>query len=269
MPKMTPWQSFEGLVDERGPDDCWPWLGSLTTHGAKFLLHGGKIVDALRYMTQCPPKLVVWNICGHSVCCNPDHLRVGTKKERRDTGGCGTWIKTIPIPEMTSGLIAKFWSRVDIQGPDDCWPWQLKCGGTYSTYGNFNVTRSQSVRTNRMAYYLTHGVDPGELRVCHSCDNPPCCNPAHLWLGTTLDNSRDMVAKGRGVQPKYGPRISKLPKTPRVRVYQFTRAQVREIREIVAQGPRGTASRVAEIYGTDPGTISQIVNRKVRWETYG
>jgi len=50
---------------------------------------------------------------------------------------------------------------------------------------------------HRVAYFLATGVDPGELEVCHTCDNPPCCNIKHLFLGTQLDNMQDCAQKGR------------------------------------------------------------------------
>ena len=52
-------------------------------------------------------------------------------------------------------------------------------------------------RAHRIAYYLANGKDPGDLMVCHTCDHPPCCNPAHLWLGDNSANQNDAIAKGR------------------------------------------------------------------------
>lgn len=92
---------------------------------------------------------------------------------------------------------ARFWSKVDRSaGPDACWPWT---GATHQGYGWFRL-RDESVAASRFAWSLVNGPIPDGLYVCHSCDNRPCCNPAHLWLGTHADNVRDMFAKGRQTQ---------------------------------------------------------------------
>jgi len=57
--------------------------------------------------------------------------------------------------------------------------------------------RNTQVLAHRIAYELANGSEPGEMQVCHHCDNPPCCNPEHLFLGTAKDNAADMCAKGR------------------------------------------------------------------------
>lgn len=95
------------------------------------------------------------------------------------------------------GLTAeqRFWRDVDKRGPDECWPWKRSTmrGG----YGRFPVTSRNQQRAHRYAYELTHGPIPKDIVICHRCDNPPCCNPAHLFAGTHADNVRDRVAKGR------------------------------------------------------------------------
>lgn len=58
--------------------------------------------------------------------------------------------------------------------------------------------RGHNYRVHRIAYEAANGPIPDGFHVCHSCDNPPCCNPAHLWLGTDLDNAMDKIRKGRG-----------------------------------------------------------------------
>lgn len=103
----------------------------------------------------------------------------------------GTW-----KPLLCS--LCYFWSRYDKSGgPDACWIWQ---GAVDHKTGYGAITRKiDGIHTNphRHAYRLHHGVDPGDLFVCHHCDTPLCGNPRHLFLGTQIDNWMDAVNKGR------------------------------------------------------------------------
>ncbi len=88
-----------------------------------------------------------------------------------------------------------FWAKVDRRGAAECWPWHgyIRASG----YGWFNFG-GKTMTANRAAYILTNGpIDPTTLFVCHTCDNPLCCNPAHLWLGTAAQNNLDCLLKGR------------------------------------------------------------------------
>lgn len=87
----------------------------------------------------------------------------------------------------------QFWARVE-RG-DGCWLWQgMTISGGYGRVG----WRGMKAVAHRVAWELTYGPIPEGLWVLHRCDNPPCCNPEHLFLGSRLDNIADMVAKGRG-----------------------------------------------------------------------
>lgn len=92
-----------------------------------------------------------------------------------------------------------FWSRVKVEGPMDCWEWQ-----SYRNehgYGSFapNGRGSPKVLTHRWSYATAHGLDVLKMDgiVRHTCDNPPCVNPAHLLIGTQADNMQDMRLRGR------------------------------------------------------------------------
>jgi hypothetical protein len=88
----------------------------------------------------------------------------------------------------------RFWPKVDIRGPDECWPWQAGLSNGYGEFATGKVDGKKIVeRAHRVAYRLTKGpLPPDKPDVLHTCDNPPCCNPAHLYPGTPLDNMRDM-----------------------------------------------------------------------------
>lgn len=92
---------------------------------------------------------------------------------------------------------AEFWALVVKGHPHRCWLWQSTTHA-HNGYGAFwYPPMRRTMCAHRIAWLLTHGSIPGRLHVLHKCDNPICVNPRHLWLGTQLDNMRDMAAKGR------------------------------------------------------------------------
>lgn len=100
--------------------------------------------------------------------------------------------------------IINFWSRVAITADDDkCWLWLG--GQTGYGYGACYLTISNIKKqypAHNFAWIYPNYVIPNEMRICHSCDNPLCCNPKHLWIGTHQDNMDDMNRKGRGLKGK-------------------------------------------------------------------
>lgn len=87
----------------------------------------------------------------------------------------------------------RFWRRVE-PAEDGFWIW--KGSRTTNEYG-FVMVMGVRIRAHRVAWIMTYGSIPDGLYVCHACDTPLCCNPLHLWLGTSEDNIRDAASKGR------------------------------------------------------------------------
>jgi HNH endonuclease len=92
--------------------------------------------------------------------------------------------------------VGRFWNKVVKLTGDNCWVWNSETDA--NGYGFFWIeVLRRPVRATRLAYTLAVGPVPDGLCVCHTCDNPICVRPDHLWLGTQADNLRDMVRKGR------------------------------------------------------------------------
>jgi len=116
-------------------------------------------------------------------------------------------------------LLEKLLSKVIINQNTDCWEWQASVNNV--GYGMIRDDKKMRT-THRVSYEEHYNVKiPSGMCVCHTCDNPRCVNPAHLWLGTRQQNTDDMMAKGRGLawggvngKSRVHPRLGKTnPKT--------------------------------------------------------
>lgn len=150
---------------------------------------------------------------------------------------------------MQVDLEKRFWSKVGIRNDNDCWEWTA--GRTSRGYGKFWIF-GRTKSAHRVGFELVYGPIPERLFVCHSCDNPPCINPEHWFLGTQGDNIKDAFRKGRI-------ELSRIRGENHGQA-KLTEDDVLEIREKTVQGISGTY--LAKIFGVTPSCICLIVNRK-------
>lgn len=172
----------------------------------------------------------------------------------------GYTAETVPNRGRRKNDAAELWKKVDVRGEDECWPWKGWTGD--GGYGRTEI--------NDVAYYahrvIFDLVNPGVIELkapkvgskdggflLHRCDNPICCNPKHLFVGTHDDNMKDKVAKGRAV--KYpgasGPRC------------KLTMDQARQARELRKQGR--TVRELMKMFGISEASMKALLaNRSYR-----
>lgn len=196
----------------------------------------------------------------------------------------------MPRKYITRPIHERFWEKVERGEPDECWLWRA---GTHGKYGRFTAW-GQSLGAHCVAWIITNGEIPKGLFVCHTCDTPLCCNPRHLWLGTTQQNTADRDAKQRTARGERSGRYTKPERTARgdrhgARLHpdsltrgdehwthkyptqvkqgaengnaKLTEADVIAIR--AACRGRGLRRAVAERYGVSIHTVSAIVRRNI------
>lgn len=133
---------------------------------------------------------------------------------------------------------------------DGCWLWTASCAG--KGYGQMKLPKQRKQEyAHRLAYQIYKGEIPKCLQVMHSCDNPKCCNPDHLSIGTCKDNLQDMKQKGRSTHGEKNARA------------KITEDQVIQIRKCIESGM--TQSKIALAFGISQIQVSRI-NTGKRWE---
>lgn len=106
-------------------------------------------------------------------------------------------------PKRRESLVRRFWQKVDVRSPDECWNWTARAKHDFG-YGCINSGRGNLYKSHVVALALHLGGVPDGAYVLHSCDNPSCCNPAHLRVGDHAENAEDMRKRKRLVG-KTGP----------------------------------------------------------------
>lgn len=140
----------------------------------------------------------------------------------------------------------RFWAKVNKKSDDECWEWQGSCHS--NGYGTFWFQRAD-ISAHRFSFLLHHGEISEGMFILHSCDNKPCVNPNHLSMGTPLDNSADMCAKGRK------------PRGTKSGCAKLTDEKVMEIRELFATGDY-TLKEMGVLFDINFSHVHRIINFK-------
>lgn len=145
----------------------------------------------------------------------------------------------------------RFWKKVNIRSDDECWEWQ----GNHHPYGRLFVRDGHHIQASQFSWELHNKQEvPNGILVCHSCDNPPCVNPKHLFLGTYFDNMQDKIRKGRD---RYSPAIGE-----RNGKHKLSDKEILDIRSKYANG--ASCIELAKAYGIHRVHITRIVFGKRR-----
>ena len=143
------------------------------------------------------------------------------------------------------------WDKINQTFPSLCWEWVS--GKDWDGYGIFTIY-GISYKVHRLVYELIYGIIPEGLCVCHHCDNPSCCNPKHLWLGSSSENNTDRHNKGRD-------NFARGNQLPQTKLNQY---QVNEIRKLYITN-KYTQKELGKRFGVCGANINKIINN-ITWK---
>jgi hypothetical protein len=192
-------------------------------------------------------KTGAWWICS----CECGNVRTiyGSLLTTGHTKSCGCYKSDVNRNAMSTmqfkkygETIDRFFKRFKVNEQNGCWEWLSS--SDKDGYGLL-WGKGKRILAHRYSYKHHYGIDPGELNVCHKCDNPRCVNPDHLFLGTTKDNVQDCMDKGRDAM--IGSRNNKA---------KLTEDDIPTIRE-----DKRKSSDIAKTYNVSKSTIKKIKNK--------
>jgi hypothetical protein len=148
----------------------------------------------------------------------------------------------------------RFREKFAVGTPDECWPWTGAISHGYG-YMHGGSERPRFVKAHRLSWELANSRPvPSGRDVLHTCDNPPCVNPGHLYVGTNLENARDRAERKRGKEHRQQGEANDNAK--------LTEADVRAIIVELQRVPRRSQQAIATQFGVAQQTVSRIMHRR-------
>lgn len=184
-------------------------------------------------------------------------------------------MKTKEIPNLSEKDLARFKNAIPEVAINECWEWGMSKNSR--GYGVFYIGNVQFL-SHRVSFKIHNGDAPSSLLVCHTCDNPPCVNPEHLFLGTVRDNSLDCTKKGRNVESLKKATAAVIRSWANGRIHPFkanpesiprgeccpssklTNGDVIRMRDLFSSGK--SMRLLAKIFGVSYENVHYIVKRK-------
>lgn len=246
--QQSDWERISARIRKTDPDACWDWVSRSPKRRRPYAKIGGKVIAVPRAILEhtlgrpIGEGLLTRHLCGNHLCCNPSHLCEGTAAENHaDMMKHGRYTPYAGGPLF---LVTRLMAGIDFRGDDECWPWTK--GKDENGYGRLRRDGKNATASRLMLeIHLMRPLDRSE-ECLHECDNPSCCNPAHLKVGTHKQNFQGATERRRVASGERHPHT------------KLTEAQVIEIRARYAAG-EAPHRELAEEYGVSRKCVQRIV----------